>query len=225
MKRIALVTGANRGLGRKVAHELARLGHTVWLTARNEEAGNKAAESMKAEGLDVRFRHVDLAWPGSIGQAATEIGQVDILVNNGAILEKGDTLSVDHDALERSIRINLLGAIHCIRAFAPGMIERDWGRIVNVSSGSGSFGEGMEGPMIYSVTKAGVNAVTRSAANHFPDSVKVNAVCPGWVKTDMGGDNATRSLEKGARSILWAANLPDDGPTGGFFRDGKAIDW
>lgn len=204
---------------------MAKLGHKVWITARNADDGRKVTDAMSAEGLDVHFRHLDLAWPGSIGQAKDDIGDVDILINNGAILEKGDPLAVDHDALERSVRINLLGATHCLRAFAPGMIERGWGRIVNVSSGWGSFGEGMDGPMAYCVTKAAVNALTRNASIHFPDTVKVNSVCPGWVRTAMGGQEASRSIEQGAEGIVWAATIPDDGPTGGFFRDGKPVEW
>ncbi|MBO6575891.1 MAG: SDR family NAD(P)-dependent oxidoreductase [Rhodothermales bacterium] len=220
MKRTALVTGANRGIGFELCRQLRDVGHKVWLSARNPEAGMAAADE-----LGVQFVRLDLADPGSIREARSVVGPVDILINNGAILESGDLLSVTGDAIERSVRINLEGAIHCIRAWAPDMVSQGWGRIVNVSSGWGSFDDGLGGPMAYSVTKAALNALTVSAARTLPPEVKCNAICPGWVQTDMGGAGASRTVERGAASVLWGATLPDFGPTGGFFRDGRRIAW
>lgn len=119
----------------------------------------------------------------------------------------------------------MTGPLRLIRALAPKMIERKYGRIVNLSSGWGSFAEGMGGPGLYGVTKAALNALTVRLSKEFPASVKVNAMCPGWVRTRMGGQGATKSPDEGADTAVWLATLPDDGPTGGFFRDRKPIEW
>ena len=230
MQRTALVTGGNRGIGYAVCQQLAALGHDVWLSARNIEGGQQAAARLSQEaGRLIRFVPLDLANPEAPEAARQTLRatghRIDILVNNGAVLIEGGLLDTTTQALRTSFDINVHGAIACIRAFAPDMVAADWGRIVNVSSGWGSFDEGLTGPAAYSVTKAALNAVTRNAANQLPASVKINSVCPGWVRSDMGGPGATRSLVHGASSVVWAATLPDSGPTGGFFRDGRPVAW
>jgi NAD(P)-dependent dehydrogenase (short-subunit alcohol dehydrogenase family) len=150
---------------------------------------------------------------------------VDALVNNAGVLLEKPLLHLTDAEIDDSIAVHLAGPLHLTRALAPKMVERGYGRIVNLSSGWGSFAEGMGGPGMYGVTKAALNALTVRLANELPSAVKVNAMCPGWVRTRMGGQGATRSPDEGADTAVWLATLPDDGPTGGFFRDRKPIEW
>ncbi|MEM6730285.1 MAG: SDR family NAD(P)-dependent oxidoreductase, partial [Myxococcota bacterium] len=152
-------------------------------------------------------------------------GPVDILVNNAAILINGDGLEVSISDFTRSLAVNATAPFILSRVFGDSMRARRWGRIVNVSSGWGAFNEGLSGPIAYSVSKATLNALTVTMAATLGPSVKVNAACPGWVRTRMGGSMADRSPEQGAETPVWLATLPDDGPTGGFFRDETEIDW
>lgn len=221
----ALVTGANRGLGLEVAKQLAELGHPVVLTGRDAHA---LAEAARSVGHGAEALVLDVADLASVERAARETGRVDILVNNaGVALDEGsEALDVDDDTIRATLETNLLGAWRMCRAFVPPMVERRWGRVVNVSSGAGALSEiGGYSPS-YSVSKAALNALTRYLAQDIEGSgVKVNSVCPGWVRTEMGGRRAPRSVEVGARGIVWAATIPDDGPTNGFFRDGRPIEW
>lgn len=225
----ALVTGGNRGIGFAACKGLAQAGMTVLLGSRDPQRGEQAAKALQAEGLDVHPVTIDVADPASIQRAAEAIinerGGVDVLINNAGVLPQGNLLELSEDDLEMGLAVNLLGPIHCIRAFSPAMIEKGYGRIVNVSSGWGSFSEGLQGPAIYSTTKAGLNAVTVTTARSLPNTIKINSMCPGWVHTRMGGENAPRSEEEGADTIIWLAQLPDDGPSGHFFRDREEIDW
>ncbi len=150
---------------------------------------------------------------------------VDILVNNSGVLHEKTILELTDLEIADSIAVHLTGPLRLIRALAPNMIALRYGRIVNVSSGWGSFAEGMGGPGLYGVTKAALNALTVRLAKEFPPVVKVNAMCPGWVRTRMGGQSATQSPDEGADTAVWLATLPADGPTGGFFRDRKPIEW
>lgn len=152
-------------------------------------------------------------------------GPVDILINNAGVLDEGSVLEVSDASWAHSQRVNVQAPFELIRLLAPGMVERNYGRIVNVSSGWGSFADGLTGPAAYSITKASLNALTLVLSQELPKSVKVNAVCPGWVKTDMGGMDAPREPRKGAAGIVWAATLDEKGPTGGFFRDAKPVSW
>ncbi len=159
-----------------------------------------------------------------------ELGPVDVLVNNaGVIAESGessrDALSVSADLLRTAFESNTLGAYRTIQALAPGMRERSYGRIVNVSSGMGQLSDMNGGHPAYRLSKTALNALTRIFAQELGPSVLVNSVCPGWVKTDMGGPGATLEIEEGVQTIVWAATLPDDGPTGGFFRNKQPIPW
>lgn len=229
MKRTALVTGANRGIGLAVARQLAELGNLVLLGSRDLRAGEEAVKSLRRAELEVEPVQIDLGNTAPIHACLREIDrsgrQVDILVNNAGVLHEKPILELTDAEIGESIAVHLAGPLRLIRALAPGMITRGYGRIVNVSSGWGSFAEGMGGPGLYGVTKAALNALTLRLSKELPASVKVNAMCPGWVRTRMGGDSASRSPNEGADTAVWLATLPDNGPTGGLFRDRKPISW
>ena len=229
MKRTALVTGGNRGIGLAIARQLAELGNAVILASRDLNAGESAADSLRRLSLDVAAVHLDLSDPATIDATINHLNKaprrVDILVNNAGVLQEKPLLELTDSEIADSIAVHITGPIRLIRALVPNMIASQYGRIVNVSSGWGSFAEGLGGPGAYGVTKAALNAVTVRLSKELPDTIKVNAMCPGWVKTRMGGDAATRTPDEGADTAVWLATLPDDGPTGGFFRDRKPIEW
>jgi NAD(P)-dependent dehydrogenase (short-subunit alcohol dehydrogenase family) len=193
------------------------------------KAGEDAAKSLRRAGLEIEAVPIDLTDPAAIDAALNAINKsgrhIDALVNNAGVLHEKPILELTDAEIADSIAIHLAGPLRLVRALAPKMIRDKYGRIVNLSSGWGSFAEGMGGPGLYGVTKAALNALTVRLAKELPSAVKVNAMCPGWVQTRMGGQGATRSPEEGADTAVWLATLPDDGPTGGFFRDRKAIDW
>mgnify|MGYP006276839967 CR=1 FL=1 len=225
--RIALVTGANRGIGLEIARGLAARGDIrVLATARSAASAEAAAAEIGHGATGVAL---DLSDPQGAEMRATEInarhGPVDILVNNAGVLLNGAALEITTRELATSFKVNAAAPHALIRAFGAGMKQRGWGRIVNVSSGWGSLDEGLIGPAAYSISKATLNAVTLTAAQALGRQVKVNAACPGWVRTRMGGEAAARSPEEGADTPIWLATLPDDGPTGGFFRDRRLIEW
>jgi len=229
MKHAALVTGANRGLGLAIARQLAELDHAVFLGARDGAAGDAAAERLRAAGLDVTAVRLDLDDVLSIAQAIATIegsGQrVDVLVNNAGVLIERPLLDLTDAEIAEAIAAHVTGPVRLIRAFVPGMLAGGYGRIVNVSSDWGLFSEGLAGPGAYGVTKAALNALTLRLAQELPPAIKVNAMNPGWVRTRMGGSNATRSPEEAADTAIWLATLPDEGPTGGFFMDRKPLAW
>jgi NAD(P)-dependent dehydrogenase (short-subunit alcohol dehydrogenase family) len=232
-KRIALVTGANRGIGYEVCRELADAGMHVLLTSRDTAKGEAAADALRREGKDVRFHQLDVSDEDSV-QAMTqfvqaEYGRLDVLVNNAAVyLDEGQSvLDVDMATAQMTLDINFYGVLRMCRAFIPLMRQAGYGRVVNVSSGSGQVGDLDMSTPFYSISKTALNALTQHVAHDVRRNrnIKVNAMCPGWVRTDMGGMNADRSVEEGADTIIWLATLPDDGPSGGFFRDRKPIEW
>jgi NAD(P)-dependent dehydrogenase (short-subunit alcohol dehydrogenase family) len=229
VKRTVLVTGANRGIGLAIARQLAELGNEVLMGVRNVEAGKDAAEPLRGLALDVTPIHIDLTLPATIDAAVEAIAEsgrsVDILVNNAGILHEKPVLDLVDAEIADSIAVHLTGPLRLIRSLVPGMVERGYGRIVNLSSGWGSFAEGLGGPGLYGVTKAALNALTVRLADELPPSIKVNAMCPGWVRTRMGGPGARRTPDEGADTAVWLATLPDDGPSGGFFRRRKRIEW
>lgn len=232
MKHVALVTGANRGIGFEVCRQLATAGCRTILGGRDGAKGDAAARALAKNGLDVSAVVLDVTSAASIAAAVRDVGsrfgRVDVLVNNAAILvaEGDDLLDTSADDFRRTFETNVFGAIAVAQAFVPGMIERKYGRVVNVSSRAGQLsGMGTYAPA-YSISKAALNAFTKSlAAATAGTGVLVNSACPGWVRTDMGGSGAPRSVEQGADTIVWLATLPDDGPTGRFFADRRTIDW
>lgn len=218
MKR-ALVTGANRGIGLAIAEGLSARGHEVLLGARDLDEGRSAAQRLGAVPV-----HLDVASPDSIARAVTEVGPVDILVNNAGVLPSGGVLDEPGD-FTVCMDVMVRGPFLLMHHLTPHMVSQRYGRVVNVSSGWGAFSRGLEGPGAYGVAKAALNALTVSAARSLPNAVKVNAMCPGWVRTRMGGAGASRSPEEGAETAIWLSTLDEDGPTGGFFRDRRSIDW
>jgi len=234
--RTALVSGANRGIGLEIVRELARLGLLAVIGARDPADGAKAAETLKSEGLEVPVVALDVDRETGAAEAVAEVqrlfGRLDVLVNNAAILIdapggfKASLFDLTGDTLRRTLETNLLGPVRLIQAAAPLMRAQDYGRIVNVSSGAGQLSDMGAGYPAYRMSKTALNALTRIAAAELAGkNIKVNAACPGWVRTDMGGAEADRSVEQGADTPVWLATLPDDGPTGGFFRDRKPMAW
>lgn len=234
--RVALVTGANRGIGLEIVRQLSRQGVMTVLGARDLASGHRAAEELASEGLEPAPVALDVTSPGSVTNAVAEtlhlFGRLDILINNAGVLldpaaEDGGTVAaLPIDMLVKTLDINTVGAFRMTQAVLPTMSEAGYGRIVNISSGLGQLSEMDGGRVAYRMSKAALNALTRvTAAETSTDGIKVNAMCPGWVRTDMGGPNASRSVEEGAETAVWLAMLPDDGPTGGFFRDKKPIAW
>jgi len=229
MTQVALVTGSNRGIGHEVARQLASLGYRVIVTSRNADAAAKAAAKIGAPAV----AHVlDTSDPKSIDALGRfiekEIGSLDVLVNNAAILlDEGKNIAdVDPRQFEETWRVNTLGPFLMTKRVAPLLRKSGHGRVVNVSSGAGQLSSMSSYAPSYSTSKAALNAITILFANGLRrDRVLVNCADPGWVRTDMGGRAAPRSVEQGAGTIVWLATLPDDGPTGGFFRDRKKIDW
>jgi NAD(P)-dependent dehydrogenase (short-subunit alcohol dehydrogenase family) len=225
---VAVVTGANRGIGLEVCRQLAGAGFRVVLGSRDLERGRAAARSI---GDGVIACALDVADHESVAAAAArveaELGRCDALVNNAAIEYDTDAraTSADLDRVRRAMATNLYGAWRTALAFLPLLRRSSHPRLVNVSSGGGSISQMGPGTPAYSVSKAALNALTRIlAAELRADGVLVNAVCPGWVATDMGGPGG-RPVAEGAASVAWAVLLGDDGPTGGFFRDGRPVPW
>jgi len=229
--KTALVTGGNRGIGFEVCRQLAARGFAVLLTARDAEKSRAAAAKLKSVGR-VEPVVLDVANASSIEKAVADVSSrydwLDVLINNAGInydtWETVENAEIDGTVIE-TIRTNLLGPWRMCQAFLPLLRKSRAGRIVNVSSESGSLANMGAGPPAYQITKAALNALTRTLAGELRGtSILVNAVCPGWVATDMGGTGG-RPVADGANGILWAATLPDNGPTGGFFRDGKPLPW
>lgn len=227
---IAVVTGGNRGIGREVGRQLAARGHTVILTARDAEAARTAARGMAGPGAVVPYR-LDVTSAADADALAgflrAEYGRLDVLVNNAAI--HYDTwqraASADLDVVRSAAETNVYGPWRLATTLLPLLRASAHPRIVNVSSEGGSLASMGGGTPAYSLTKAALNAVTRMlAAELRRDGILVNSICPGWVATDMGGPGG-RPVADGAAGIVWAATLPDDGPTGGFFRDGRPVPW
>jgi NAD(P)-dependent dehydrogenase (short-subunit alcohol dehydrogenase family) len=230
--RIALITGANRGLGFEVCRQLASEGFVILLTARDAAKAETAARKLENVGT-VESLPLDVADAASIEKAAEVVasryGYLDVLVNNAGInydtWETAENADID-STVQETIATNLLGPWRVSKAFLPLLRKSRAARIVNVSSEAAALARMGAGPPAYQVTKTGLNAFTRTLAGELRDTgILVNAVCPGWVATDMGGAGAPRSVSQGAASIVWAATLPDSGPTGGFFQDGKPLPW
>jgi NAD(P)-dependent dehydrogenase (short-subunit alcohol dehydrogenase family) len=229
-QKTALVTGANKGIGFEVARQLARQGFRVFLGARNAKSGGEAAEKLKSEG-DVVFLEIDVSNQESIRAAAEELSRhcdhLDVLVNNAGILldEDKGALTITPEIFETTLRTNTLGPWLVAQAFAPLLGKSRAPRIVNVSSSGGQLEDGADGwAPGYCVSKTALNGVTAQLAAALP-KFAVNSVCPGWVRTAMGGEGATRSVGEGAATIVWLAiDAPHD-LTGKFVKDRKVIPW
>jgi NAD(P)-dependent dehydrogenase (short-subunit alcohol dehydrogenase family) len=229
---VALVTGANRGIGFEVVRRLAGLGFAVVLGARDGAKGGEAARRLGGEAAGVFARPLDVNDEAGIEASRLWVGErfgkLDVLVNNAAVLYDSwqRAASANLETVREAFETNTLGPWRMTKAFLPLLRESGRGRVVNVSSESGSLASMGAGTPAYSVSKAALNALTRMLAAELRSSgILVNSVCPGWVKTEMGGPDAPRSAEEGAASVVWAATLPEGGPTGGFFRDGEPLPW
>jgi NAD(P)-dependent dehydrogenase (short-subunit alcohol dehydrogenase family) len=229
---VALVTGANRGIGREVARQLAQRGYRVLLSARDGEKAAAATEEVgQSTGAKVTPLTLDVSDPKSVAEAAERIradpGRLDVLVNNAGVGSDFGVAGVapDFDAIQRALDTNFYGAYRLTVGLLDLLRASQHPRIVNVSSGMGGVAEMGGWSPGYRVSKAALNAMTRILATELSDAgFLVNSACPGFVNTDMGGPmGATKPVEDGAAGIVWLATLPDDGPTGGFFRDGKPV--
>ncbi len=235
--RTALVTGGNRGIGLEVARQLARIGVMTAIGARDQAKGEAAAAELRAEGLEPIVVQLDVTSSESVRSAVEQVlhlfGRLDILVNNAGIL-KGSTegaaassvTSVTIDEVQATLDANTVGPLRMMQAVLPCMAKEGYGRIVNVSSDLGQLAEMGGGFTAYRLSKTALNALTRTAAADMGQgNIKVNSMSPGWVKTEMGGPNASRTVEEAAETAIWLATLDEDGPTGGFFYDNKLIAW
>ncbi|WP_129689521.1 SDR family NAD(P)-dependent oxidoreductase [Gottfriedia acidiceleris] len=231
-KQVALVTGGNRGIGFELVKLLALKGFRVILASRDLETGQKAVQKLKELDLDVSCVEMDVANKESINQASITVneqyGRLDVLINNaGVYLDKNEKLLASEPSmLERTMDTNFYGAYHVIRSFISLMEKQGYGRIINVSS---EYGAGSEmsypGVGAYKLSKFILNGMTRLIAAEINGDIKINAVDPGWVSSDMGGSSAPRTPKQAAESMLWLVTMGSEGPNGGFFRDGKRIDW
>jgi NAD(P)-dependent dehydrogenase (short-subunit alcohol dehydrogenase family) len=229
---VALVTGANRGLGLETSRQLLARGLRVAMTGRDVDAVERARRGFDDAARNAIAVRLDVADSSSITSArqtiVEQLGAVDVVVNNAAVLlyEDGELLSVPLEGFRDTFEVNVFGMIEVCRAFVPAMAKRGYGRIVNVSSGAGQLAGMSTYAPAYSMSKAAVNALTRIlAATYRGQGILANSVDPGWVRTDMGGPSAPRSVEEGADTIVWLATLPDNGPTGGFFHDQRPVEW
>ncbi|MFH1978078.1 MAG: SDR family oxidoreductase [Candidatus Aenigmatarchaeota archaeon] len=230
MTKIALVTGANKGIGFEIVKQLAEKEITVILTARDETKGKKAIEKLKKK--NIIFCQLDVNDQKSIDKAfefvEKKFGRLDILVNNAGVYldEKKTPLNVDRETVRKTLETNTVGPLFMSQKFIPLMKKNKYGRIVNISSGAGQLSSMDDYYSAYAISKTALNAITRmlAAATKGTD-ILVNSVCPGWVRTDMGGSDAERDVEKGAETPVWLATLPVNGPTGKFFRDKEEIEW
>ena len=229
--RTALITGANKGIGYEVARQLAAKGFHVFVGARNRKAGSRAADEIAKHSGSASFLEIDVADSDSVTTAAQEFAKaadhLDVLVNNAGIIADGDDgiLKISDELLRETLETNTLGPLRVIRAFAPLLAKSKSPRVINVSSGGGQLSGGADGwAPAYCISKTALNGVTSQLAAALP-KFAVNSVCPGWVRTDMGGQSATRSVEEGADTIVWlAAGVPQE-LTGKFLRDHKEIPW
>lgn len=232
MNKVALVSGSYRGLGLETVRQLLEKGYEVVMTARNRQKAEGPFSELSATYSNVHCNDLDVSSQASVDQVrafvANKFGRLDALVNNAGI--NYDTWhsaqAADLEEVWQTLDTNLMGAWRLAKAFIPMMKKQGYGRIVNVSSGAGAIKGMGPGTPGYSVSKAAMNVLTiKLAAEMDGTDIKVNAVCPGWVRTDMGGSSAPRSVKEGASGIVWAATLDTNGPNGGFFRDGKPITW
>ena len=231
--RVAIVTGGNRGIGLEICRQLARAGIQAVLTSRDAARGKAACKALTGSGLSVVWHKVDVTSARSIKALAAfiekDFGRADILVNNaGVMLDARGTRFLDSklETYRATFDTNVWGALSLTQALLPLMKKRNYGRIVNLSSGLGQLSTMGNDTPAYRMSKTALNALTCIVAAETKSSnVLVNAACPGWVRTDMGGASAPLSVAQGADTPVWLATLPDDGPTGGYFRDRRPVAW
>jgi NAD(P)-dependent dehydrogenase (short-subunit alcohol dehydrogenase family) len=239
-KRVALVTGANKGLGLEISRQLARRGFTVVLGARDEQKGAAAAAKLRDEGLDAHHAPLDVTNPATIGALPRffeeRFGRLDVLVNNAGVYQDvgSPPSTLDLGVLRSSFETNFFGPFLLTRVLVPLLRKSDAGRVVNMSSTLGSLTEASNpasafyGTVMlgYQGSKAALNMLTVCFAKELRGTaVKVNSACPGWVRTDMGTQAAPLSVAEGADTPVWLATLPADGPTGGFFNSRRPVAW
>ncbi|MCI5081716.1 MAG: SDR family oxidoreductase [Saprospiraceae bacterium] len=230
MKNV-LITGANKGIGFEIARQLGKKAFKIWLAARNAKRGQQAVQKLQDEGISATFVELDVSQTESIQQAFQFVGshlqKLDVLINNAGILLDQDNslLQMPPKQVEETMQINALGPLYVTRAFLP--LLATGSRVINVSSGAGAICNGMTTwAPVYSISKATENAITIQLAQTLQSrGISVNAVCPGWVRTDMGGSSASRSVEKGAETPVWMATELDESITGCFFKDKKEKSW
>ncbi len=231
-KRIILITGANRGLGSATGIQLSEQGHHVIFTARNTQKLNTLKKQLSHQNLSVDFIPLDVSDTDSIIEAyhkiASHYSQIDTLINNAGIYTSStvDITTVNEQTILDAFNTNTLGPLKITQQFLPLIKQSPEGIIVNVSSGMGAIVEMDGGSPAYRISKTALNATTKLLHHElYEQGVKVNAVCPGWVRTDMGGPSATLSIDEGISGVIWAATLKKEGPSGGFFRHGKPLQW
>lgn len=232
---VAVVTGASRGLGLAVSEELAKMHYTVIMAVRNPAGAISTADNLKKKGLDVTIAELDVSDEESVGDfydyISSSTGRCDVLINNAGVFiddtkTSGSPLNTNIHIIKETMNTNMYGPLMLIQKIIPLMKKNRYGRIVNISSGMGSFSEMDRGYIAYRISKTALNVITKlTAAELEGTGILINSVCPGWVRTDMGGPGAERSIPEGIKGIIWAATLPEGGPSGGFFRDGKRINW
>ena len=234
--RLALITGANRGIGFEIARQLAAQGMRVVIGCRNAAKGQTAAGTLAAEGVSIDVVTLDVTSDESIKLAVRQVeqlqGPIDILVNNAGVLIDGpggfssSLFEMTAETARLTWETNVLGPVQLIQAVVPGMKALGFGRVVNLSSRAGQLEHMGSGFPAYRMSKAALNALTQIAAAEIGDgNIKINAMCPGWCRTDMGGPGADRAASKGAKTAVWLAMLASDGPSGRFFHDQKEIAW
>lgn len=225
MKKTIIVTGANRGIGFEICRQLAEQGHDVLLTARSAEKGQKSADE-----LGISFMQLDISSPDSIStfihQFSAQFDALDVLVNNAGIFSDKDKRASNpvFGDIRSTMETNLLGPWQLIVGLLPMLKKAEDPRVINVSSGLGAMNEMGGGYPAYRLSKVGMNAMTRMFHAELGDQLTINSYCPGWVKTDMGGPGATRTLEKGAETGVWLATAATI-PNGKFLRDKEIIKW
>jgi NAD(P)-dependent dehydrogenase (short-subunit alcohol dehydrogenase family) len=229
--KTALITGANKGIGHEVARQLSAKGFHVFIGARNPVAGRNAADALTKDGAKATFLQLDVSNPESVTAAAREFAEfsdrLDVLVNNAGILLDGDSalLKIEDELIRKTLETNMLGPLRVTRAFAPLLAKSSAPRVVNVSSGGGQLTGGADGwAPAYCISKTALNGLTSQLATALP-KFAVNSVCPGWVRTDMGGSGATRSVQEGADTIVWLATDAPQNLTSNFLRDRHPIPW
>ncbi|MBF0504594.1 MAG: SDR family oxidoreductase [Candidatus Omnitrophica bacterium] len=232
-ERVIVVTGGNRGIGHEICRQLAQLGLIVVLTSRNEKEGLEAVANFNKQGLSVRFHPLDVTSPSQILKLkdflSKEFGRCDCIVNNAGIFldnKEGNFFNTDIATVRQTMETNTYGPYMLCQALVELMKKNNYGRIVNMSSGLGQLNDMGGGYAAYRMSKTAINVITKVlAAELAGTNILVNSMCPGWVKTRMGGAGATRSVKEGADTAVWLSTLPDGGPTGKIFRDRQEVPW